>query len=127
MPAVTPAIPTTTTAFPDPGNDCQNDGDPGQDDDDDGGASDDCDTDDDDHPLHADDQCPTAVPERPVDQGGCSIADLCPCEDNWRNHGAYVRCVAHASNDFRDAGLITEREKGEIVSAAARSDCGDED
>ena len=36
----------------------------------------------------------------------------------------YVRSVTHAANDFVDAGLITETEKGQIVSEAAESDCG---
>jgi hypothetical protein len=48
----------------------------------------------------------------------------CACDDPWRNHGAYVRCVAQAAGDLVDLDLITEDEKDEIVSVAAQSDCG---
>jgi len=43
---------------------------------------------------------------------------------DWKDHGAYVSCVAHASNDFRTTGLITDAEKGAIVSTSAQSGCG---
>jgi hypothetical protein len=33
--------------------------------------------------------------------------------------------VAHATNSYRDAGLITETEKGDIQSDAGMSSCGD--
>lgn len=55
---------------------------------------------------------------------GCSVNDLCPCSNSWKNHGAYVRCVAHASEDFVVAGLITDVEKDTIVSTAGMSICG---
>ncbi len=64
-----------------------------------------------------------------MDTTGCSIADLCPCAhpnggDKWKNHGGYVSCVARASEDFLDAGLISEVEKDATVSAAGGSSCG---
>ncbi|MGB8221576.1 MAG: thrombospondin type 3 repeat-containing protein, partial [Polyangiales bacterium] len=61
---------------------------------------------------------------------GCSIAQLCPCNsprgssEPWNNHGKYVSCVAKTANSFRDAGLISEEQKGDITSAAAQSSCG---
>lgn len=58
------------------------------------------------------------------DDSGCSIAQLCPCENDWKNHGGYVSCVAHAANDFVDLGLITAGEKDAIVSEAGQSSCG---
>jgi hypothetical protein len=48
----------------------------------------------------------------------------CACDDDWKNHGQYVRCVARAAGDLVDAGLITEAEKDDIVMDAAESDCG---
>ena len=53
----------------------------------------------------------------------------CPCSADfngvpWRNHGKYVSCVAHASEDLLLAGLVSEAEKDTIVSTAARSACG---
>jgi hypothetical protein len=59
-----------------------------------------------------------------VNGDGCSIGDLCPCDNNWKNHGAYVKCVAHTSEDFLAAGLINALEKDTIVSTAAQSSCG---
>ncbi len=61
---------------------------------------------------------------------GCSIDQLCPCEGprgtnkSWKNHGKYVPCVAHAAKGFADKGLISSTEKGDIVSTAAQSNCG---
>ena len=55
---------------------------------------------------------------------GCSIADSCPCDNPWKNHGAYVSCVAHTSEDFVAARLITDSDKDNNVSTAAESDCG---
>ena len=48
----------------------------------------------------------------------------CECDDDWKNHGQYVRCVAWAAEDLVDLGSITEDEKDEIVAEAAESDCG---
>jgi hypothetical protein len=48
----------------------------------------------------------------------------CACDDDWKNHGQYVRCVAQAAGDLVDAGLISEAEKDDIVMDAAESDCG---
>jgi hypothetical protein len=48
----------------------------------------------------------------------------CACDDDWKNHGQYVKCVAQAAGDLVDAGIISEAEKDEIVADAAESDCG---
>ena len=78
-----------------------------------------------------DDECPMTPFGEVVDPNtGCSLAQLVPCEgprgttDSWRNHGEHVSSVAHNANHFEDLGLITNEEKMEIVSAAARSSCG---
>jgi len=75
------------------------------------------------------DACPGTAVGDVVEANGCSIAQLCPCEDPesldlWKNHGEYVSCVAHATNLFIDLGLISEDDKGAIVTAAALSTCG---
>jgi hypothetical protein len=72
----------------------------------------------------ADDACPGTGAGDLVDTNGCSIEDLCPCNNDWRNHGAYVSCVDYATHDFVKKDLISNRERGSIVSAAARSSCG---
>ena len=88
------------------------------------GAGDVCDNDDDnDGVIDADDQC-FIVTDEVVNEDGCSIFDLCPCGNPWKNHGAYVKCVAHTSEDFVDLGLITLEEKDIVVSQAGESNCG---
>lgn len=59
-----------------------------------------------------------------VDATGCSLEQLCPCDADWKNHGAYVRCVAHATGDLVAAGAISGREKGALVAEAGASECG---
>ena len=84
-----------------------------------------CDTDDDGDGVNdALDQCLNTPLGSVVDVTGCAISELCPCDNNWKNHGGYVKCVAHASEDFLEAGLITEEEKDAICSEAGQSACG---
>lgn len=89
------------------------------------GAGNVCDTDDDnDEVLDGFDSCPDTPTGEVVNMDGCAIVQLCPCENQWKNHGAYVSCVAHAAEDFVADGLITEAEKDAIVSEAGGSSCG---
>ncbi len=72
-----------------------------------------------------DDDCDATVLGDISDEHGCSVADTCPCEGGWRNHGAYVSCVARALNDFvPDGPWFVMPDKGAVQSAAASSDCG---
>ena len=34
----------------------------------------------------------------------------------WKNHGQYVRCVTHAVNELRAAGLLMDEEGDHLVS-----------
>jgi hypothetical protein len=75
------------------------------------------------------DLCPDTPPNTVVNAQGCSIDQLVPCAGpvtggSWKNHGAYVSAIAHVANDFAAQGLISQTDKGAIVSQAARSDCG---
>jgi hypothetical protein len=104
---------------------CQFDANDDQADFDDDGAGDVCDDDDDDDGLGDDvDQCPNTPQGEVVDEAGCAIVDYCPCDNNWKNHGGYVSCVAKKSEAFLNDGLITEEEKDATVSEAAQSPCG---
>jgi len=88
------------------------------------GDGDVCDGDDDNDGIaDAVDQCLAPTSEA-VNEVGCSVSDLCPCSNSWKTHGAYVKCVAHTSEDFVFAGLITDAEKDVIVSDAGESSCG---
>jgi hypothetical protein len=70
------------------------------------------------------DACPGTAAGAVVDDVGCSVDQLCPCENEWKNHGQYVSCVSNATNELVEAGIITEDEAGVIKSAAGKSDCG---
>jgi hypothetical protein len=59
------------------------------------------------------------------------IDQLVPCSGpvsggTWRNHGQYVSSVAHAAQSLANQGCISQQEIGQIVSEAARSNCGKE-
>jgi hypothetical protein len=69
------------------------------------------------------DQCLSTPAGDKVNKDGCSMIQLCPCA-YWSNHGEYVSCVAKAKKIFVDAGILTNKEAGEIQSAAGQSDCG---
>ena len=65
------------------------------------------------------------VGETCVDNMCVELPDIdCACDDDWKNHGAYVKCVAQAAGDLVDAGLITEEEKDALMGEMASSDCG---
>lgn len=84
-----------------------------------------CDADDDGDGVSDDvDACPNTLPGDFAGLDGCSLPQLCPCDADWRNHGSYTSCVAHATSAWVEQGLITEQEKGAIVSEAGRSSCG---
>jgi cytochrome c len=52
---------------------------------------------------------------------GCTIEDLIEDERSWPSRGAFMEHVDEVTDELVDAGVITEREKGRIMSAAARS------
>lgn len=70
------------------------------------------------------DECLGTRSDAVVNDVGCSVSQLCPCDGSWKNHGAYVKCVTHTTKDFRDAGLINSSKRRKIVAKAAKSSCG---
>jgi hypothetical protein len=51
---------------------------------------------------------------------GCTISDhVAECRADSRNHGQYVNCVSHLSNDLKHDGVLTGKEKGAIQSCVA--------
>jgi hypothetical protein len=63
--------------------------------------------------------CDSGVANQVLDDG-CTIADLTTnCAEEARNHGMFVRCVAHVSNDLKRAGVISEEQKGALQRCAA--------
>lgn len=46
---------------------------------------------------------------------------LAMCEENAKNHGQYVRCVAFKTRKMRRANVLNERERRAIMKAAAHA------
>lgn len=70
------------------------------------------------------DECDNTPAGDIVNADGCSVAELCPCENAWKNHGAYVKCINNTAAVFVGVGLMTEEMKDVIVTEAAESACG---
>jgi hypothetical protein len=84
---------------------------------------------DDDGVPDAEDECPNTPPGAIVDGHGCSIEQLVPCAGprpggSWKNHGQYVSALARAAQEFLALGLISQEQKDDLVTAAAKSTCG---
>jgi hypothetical protein len=71
------------------------------------------------------DGCDTGVPNTFFSSGpnaGCTISDLIRrCAANAGNHGGFVSCVSHLTNELKKDGLITGGQKGAIMSCAAQA------
>ncbi len=68
------------------------------------------------------DDCDTGVTNEIVAEG-CTMSDLiAQCAEGAKNHGKFVSCVAHLTNDWMKAGLISGKEKGKIQKCAAQAD-----
>ncbi len=67
--------------------------------------------------------CDSGVPNTMVPPGGgCMLQDLVNnCGVGARNHGEFVSCVSHLTNDLKEQGLLTGRQKGRIQRCAAKS------
>ena len=53
---------------------------------------------------------------------GYSLSDeIAMCAASAGNHGQFVSCVSHMTNDLRNDGIITGKEKGAILSCAAQA------
>lgn len=65
--------------------------------------------------------CDTGVANQPLGDGSWFNDLIGAAKDSARNHGQFVSAVAALATEWRNAGLITGRERGAIVSCAARS------
>lgn len=77
----------------------------------------------------AQDDCANTAPGAPVNASGCSLDQLVPCAGPasggvWRNHGQYVAARLRVIQQFRREGWLNRNQTKELISAAARSDCG---
>lgn len=71
------------------------------------------------------DLCPNTPPGDVVNDAGCSIGQLVPCDGPWQNHGEYVQAITEISADFLRAGLISREQRSAIIHQAVKSDCGE--
>ena len=68
------------------------------------------------------DGCDSGV-DNTLGTDGCTLSDLFGmCVEGSKNHGQFVSCVAHLTNDLKKAGIITGAEKGAITSCAGQAD-----
>jgi hypothetical protein len=75
------------------------------------------------------DRCPESPLAAIVNDHGCSIDQLVPCNArengrSWSNHGQYVSQVKAVADSFVEATLLTPAERDALVREAARSTCG---
>jgi len=56
-------------------------------------------------------------------ENGSTIADLvAECSADATNHGQFVSCVSHVTNDLKKTGTITGQQKSAIQKCAAQAD-----
>ncbi|MFC1591318.1 hypothetical protein ACFL43_02215 [Thermodesulfobacteriota bacterium] len=68
------------------------------------------------------DGCDSAVANQAFD-GGCRMADkMMQCADGAKNHGKFVSCVAHLTNDWKKSSLITGDDKEAVQGCAGEAD-----
>jgi hypothetical protein len=66
--------------------------------------------------------CNSGVPNL-VFTSGCRISDfVSACASGASNHGGFVSCVSHTTNDLKKAGIISGAEKGAIQACAGGAD-----
>jgi len=70
------------------------------------------------------DGCDTQVPNTMVEGGSMNELLDAIAGQEFKNHGSYVKEVAHLVESWYMAGLITEEEKDAIVACAAQSSYG---
>jgi len=70
------------------------------------------------------DQCPDTPPGVAVNESGCSIEQLCPCDGPWVSRSDYLRCVKRTVREFLRAGWLTKEDARAFLDEAMRSDCG---
>jgi hypothetical protein len=63
------------------------------------------------------------LPGNFIDENCDGVLACDPC-GRWRNHGMFVRCVAHAVNDLVRDWLLERNAGTELIRSAAQSDVG---
>jgi len=64
------------------------------------------------------------LPGNNTDENCDGSLGACDPNASWKNHGQFVRCVAHEVDELVAAGEITEEEGDDLINSAARSNVG---
>ncbi|WP_197682440.1 family 16 glycoside hydrolase [Jiangella sp. DSM 45060] len=65
----------------------------------------------------------SGVPSYALDDG-CTVNDLILDDGEWASHGAFVRHAGEVTSQLVTDGVLTARERRDILNTAARSDIG---
>jgi hypothetical protein len=65
--------------------------------------------------------CTTNVNNAVFPDGSTMSDQIAVCAANAKNHGAYVSCVTHLTNDWKAQGLITNNDKTAIQNCASKA------
>jgi len=68
------------------------------------------------------DGCDSGVEDYEFEDGSTMMSLILECAENAGNHGEFVSCVAHLTNTWKKAGLITGAEKDAIMDCAGGAD-----
>jgi hypothetical protein len=72
------------------------------------------------------DGCDSGV-ENQIFNDGCTMSDIInKCAIGAVNHGKFVSCVSHLTNNWKKDGLIRKKEKRVIIRCAAKSNHSDD-
>lgn len=64
------------------------------------------------------------LPGNTVDENCDGSLGACDPGAEWKNHGQFVRCVAHEVDALIEASILTEEEGDALITSAAQSDVG---
>ena len=64
------------------------------------------------------------LPGNVVDEDCDGSLGACNPNAEWRNHGKFVRCVAHETDALIEQGVLSEEEGDALINTAAQSDVG---
>ena len=65
--------------------------------------------------------CDSGVPNAVLSDGGTIADRIAECAAGAENHGDFVSCVSHLTNDLKDARIINGAQKGAIQTCASQA------
>lgn len=68
------------------------------------------------------DGCDTGIPDYTFDDGDTMLGLIMECAAEVENHGEFVSCVSHLTNEWKKDGLITGDQKETIMDCVSAAD-----